>query len=130
MIVAASIVVQMQPSHLNHLSRSGHWAAGRWLADNAGPSELVLDTRGWAKFVSGHAGYDYWHVRQALTDSHLTYIVVGVDELQARSTRARTLEELALVFGDPPAGFPDLSGRSHSRRSTLSLPSAPAPGKD
>ena len=67
----ASIVVQMQPNHLNHLSRSGHWAAGKWLAENARPDELVLDTRGWARFVSGQPGYDYWHVRQALTDSHL-----------------------------------------------------------
>ena len=75
----------MQPNHLNHLSRWGHWAAGQWLADNAGPTELVLDTRGWARFVSGHAGYDYWHVRQALTDSHLSYIIVGLDELEARS---------------------------------------------
>jgi Dolichyl-phosphate-mannose-protein mannosyltransferase len=109
-IVTASIVVQLQPSHLNHLSRSGHWAAGRWLADHAGPSELVLDTRGWAKFVSGHPGYDYWHVRQALTDSHLAYIVVGVDELQARSTRARTLKSLLAYSATPLLDFPTFPG--------------------
>ena len=103
-IVAASIVVQMQPSHLNHLSRSGHWAAGRWLADHADPRELVLDTRGWAQFVSGHPGYDYWHVRQALTDSHLAYIVVGVDELQAKSTRAKTLKSL-LAYSRRPRSW-------------------------
>jgi Dolichyl-phosphate-mannose-protein mannosyltransferase len=108
--VLASIVVQMQPSHLNHLSRSGHWAAGRWLADNAGPSELVLDTRGWAKFISGHPGYDYWHVRQALTDSHLAYIVVGVDELQARSTRAKTLKSLLAYAATPLVDFPTFPG--------------------
>ncbi len=77
LLVAASIVVQMQPNHLNHLSRWGHWAAGQWLAGHADSTELVLDTRGWARFVSGHPGYDYWHVRQALTDSHLSYIIVG-----------------------------------------------------
>ena len=69
--------------HLTHLSRWGHWAAGRWLAAHAGPGEEVLDTRGWARFVSGLPGYDYWHVRQALTDSHLSYILVGLDELKA-----------------------------------------------
>ena len=110
LIVMASIVVQMQPSHLNHLSRSGHWAAGRWLAEHAEPSELVLDTRGWAKFVSGHPGYDYWHVRQALTDSHLAYIVVGVDELQARSTRARTLRACSAYSATPLVDFPAFPG--------------------
>jgi hypothetical protein len=110
--VLASIVVQMQPSHLNHLSRSGHWAAGRWLAQNADPHELVLDTRGWAKFVSGHPGYDYWHVRQALSDSHLAYIVVGVDELQARSTRARTLKSLLAFSATHLLDFPTLPGDS------------------
>jgi hypothetical protein len=108
--VAASIVVQMQPSHLNHLSRSGHWAAGRWLANNAGPRELLLDTRGWAQFVSGHPGYDYWHVRQALTDSHLAYIVVGIDELQARSTRARTLTRLLDYTATRLVDFPTFPG--------------------
>jgi hypothetical protein len=110
--VATSIVVQMQPSHLNHLSRSGHWAAGRWLAEHAGSSELVLDTRGWANFVSNHPGYDYWHVRQALSDSHLAYIVVGLDELQARSPRARTLKSLLAYSATPVLDFPAFPGDS------------------
>ena len=109
-IVAASIIVQMQPSHLNHLSRSGHWAAGRWLAEHAQSTELVLDTRGWANFVSGHPGYDYWHVRQALTDSHLAYIVVGLDELHARSTRARTLNSLLAYSATRVVDFPAFPG--------------------
>jgi Dolichyl-phosphate-mannose-protein mannosyltransferase len=109
-IVATSLVVQMQPSHLNHLSRSGHWAAGRWLAQNADPSELVLDTRGWARFDSGHPGYDYWHVRQALTDSHLAYIVVGLDELHAHSARARTLNSLLAFSATPVLDFPAFPG--------------------
>jgi Dolichyl-phosphate-mannose-protein mannosyltransferase len=108
--IAASIVVQMQPSHLNHLSRSGHWAAGRWLAQHAGSSELVLDTRGWAKFISGQPGYDYWHVRQALGDSHLAYIVVGLDELHAHSTRAKTLSSLLAFSATPVVDFPAFPG--------------------
>jgi hypothetical protein len=94
LLVAASIAVQMRPNHLNHLSRMGHWSAGQWLASHAEPAELVLDTRGWAMFVGDLRGYDYWHVRQALTDSHLSYIIVGLDELEARSSRARTLRAL------------------------------------
>jgi len=110
LIVAASIVVQMRPNHLNHLSRWGHWVAGKWLADNAAPTELVLDTRGWARFVSGHAGYDYWHVRQALTDSHLCYIIVGLDELEAMSPRARTLNALLSYAATPLLDFPAFPG--------------------
>jgi hypothetical protein len=109
-MVAASIVVQMQPSHLNHLSRWGHWSAGRWLAEHASRNELVLDTRGWARFISGHPGYDYWHVRQALTDSHLSYVVVGVDELEAMSPRARTLKALLLYSATPIVDFPGFPG--------------------
>ncbi len=109
-LVAASIVVQMRPNHLNHLSRWGHRSAGLWLAANAQPAEIVLDTRGWARFVSGHPGYDYWHVRQALTDSHLTYIVVGLDELEARSARARTLKALLAYSATPLKDFPAYPG--------------------
>jgi 4-amino-4-deoxy-L-arabinose transferase-like glycosyltransferase len=110
LLVVLSIVVQLQPNHRNHLSRWGHWAAGRWLADNAQPTELVLDTRGWARFVSGQPGYDYWHVRQALTDSHLSYIVVGLDEVDAGSTRARTLNALLSYAATPLVDFPAPAG--------------------
>jgi hypothetical protein len=91
LVVATLVVYQLRPSHP---TRWGHWASGRWLAEHAGPSELVLDTRGWARFIAGAPGYDYWHVRQALTDSHLTYVVVGHEELEAKSPRARTLSAL------------------------------------
>ncbi len=110
LMVAASIVVQMQPSHLNHLSRWGHWAAGRWLAQHASRNELVLDTRGWARFVSGHPGYDYWHVRQALTDSHLSYIVVGLDELRGDQPARRTLKALLSYSATPIVDFPGFPG--------------------
>jgi hypothetical protein len=109
-LVAASILVQMQPNHLNHLSRWGHWAAGQWLAGHADSSELVLDTRGWARFVSGHPGYDYWHVRQALTDSHLSYIIVGIDELEAKSSRAKTLNAVLSYAATPLRDFPAFHG--------------------
>ena len=72
---------QLRPSHP---TRWGHWAAGHWLAEHARPGDVVLDTRGWARFVSGAPGYDYWHVRQALTDSHLSYVVVGHEELDGQ----------------------------------------------
>jgi 4-amino-4-deoxy-L-arabinose transferase-like glycosyltransferase len=103
-VVAAILVgYQLRPSHP---SRWGHWAAGRWLAEHAQPSEVVLDTRGWARFISGGAGYDYWHVRQALTDGNLAYIVVGNDELEAKSPRARTLNALLHYAATPAQDFP------------------------
>jgi Dolichyl-phosphate-mannose-protein mannosyltransferase len=108
--VVGSFITQMQPNHLNHLSRWGHWAAGQWLATNARPEEEVLDTRGWAKFISGQPGYDYWHVRQALTDSHLSYILVGLDELDAGSTRATTLKALLAYSATQLADFPASPG--------------------
>jgi hypothetical protein len=103
--VAASVVAQVRPSHLNHLSRWGHWAAGRWLATHARPDELILDTRGWATFVSDRPGYDYWHVRQALTDAHLSYILVGLDEVEAMSPRAATLRALLNFAATPQWDF-------------------------
>jgi hypothetical protein len=110
LVLAASILVQMQPSHLNHLSRWGHWAAGKWLAACTGPDELVLDTRGWARFVSGHSGYDYWHVRHALTDRKLSYVVVGLDELEAKSRRAQTLRAVLAYAACPLLDFPAFPG--------------------
>jgi hypothetical protein len=110
LLVIASLVVQMRPNHLNHLSRMGHWAAGQWLAMHAEPGQLVLDTRGWARFVADVPGYDYWHVRQALTDSHLTYIVVGLDELEARSPRAKTLKAILAYTATPLLEFPAWPG--------------------
>jgi hypothetical protein len=101
-----SVGVQVNPQHLHHLSRWGHWAAGHWLSAHASPGEEVLDTRGWARFISGLPGYDYWHVRQALTDSHLSYILVGIDELKASSARAGTLRALLAYAGTLLEEFP------------------------
>jgi hypothetical protein len=84
--------------------------AGQWLAGRADRSEKVLDTRGWARFVSGWPGYDYWHVRQALSDSQLSYIIVGLDELDAHSSRARTLRALLAYAATPLEEFPAFPG--------------------
>ncbi len=75
-----SVAVQMNPNHLNHLSRWGHWAAGHWLYAHTSPGEeWVLDTRGWARFISGRPGYDSLACPPVLlTDSRLSYILVVV----------------------------------------------------
>ncbi|QEH37360.1 hypothetical protein OJF2_59500 [Aquisphaera giovannonii] len=106
-VVVVLAVYQVRPGHP---TRRGHHAAGRWLAEHAEPGEAVLDTRGWARFVSGVPGYDYWHVRQALTDSHLAYVVVGVEELAADTSRAKTLSALLAFAGTPLVEFPSFAG--------------------
>jgi hypothetical protein len=108
-VAALAIGVQLKAGHP---SRWGHQAAGRWLARSAGPEEKVLDTRGWASFVreGPGSGYDYWHVRQALVDANLRYVVVGADELEAPSRRAETLRAMLAHAGRPVAGFPAREG--------------------
>ncbi len=106
MALVLCIGAQLNPTHSRHLSRWGHWSAGRWLSSHAAPGEEVLDTRGWARFISGLPGYDYWHIRQALTDAHLSYILVELDELEAKSARARTLRSLLAFAATPIEDFP------------------------
>lgn len=106
-LVLAGVALQSKPLHP---SRWGHWAAGRWLAGNASAGDAVLDTRGWAAFASGCRAYDYWHVRQALTDSRLAYLVVGRDELSAPSARAATLKAMLAYTCDLITGFPAREG--------------------
>jgi hypothetical protein len=105
--LVTSVSLQLKPPHP---SRWGHLAAGRWLARHARPGEAVLDTRGWAAFVCERPAYDYWHVRQALTDSHLAYVVVGSDELDAPSRRGATLRALLAYAAEPAAAFPETAG--------------------
>ena len=91
----------------SHPSRWGHWAAGRWLVAHAGPADAVLDTRGWAAFVSGRPSYDYWHVRQAFTDAHLAYIVVGDRRaLGRRAGGPRRLRAVLAYAADAGRGVP------------------------
>lgn len=104
---AAGMKLQFKPAHP---TRWGHREAGRWLAAHAGAGEAVLDTRGWAAFVSGLPGYNYWHVRQAFTDAHLAYFVVGDDELRAGSRRAETLRAVLAYSARPVAAFPEKKG--------------------
>ncbi len=107
--LAVGTGVRLQ-SKTAHPSRWGHREAGNWLAKHAGPKDAVLDTRGWATFIAGGPSYDYWHVRQAFTDSHLSYVVVGTDELNASSRRAATLRAVLAYAGQPVAGFPSRKG--------------------
>jgi Dolichyl-phosphate-mannose-protein mannosyltransferase len=107
-VVGTLVIYQLRPSHP---TRSGHGAAGQWLAEHAQPSDVVLDTRGWARFISGTPGYDYWHVRQALTDSHLSYVVVGHEELAAGTPRARTLNALLAYAATPVEDFPAFANK-------------------
>ena len=102
--LATSIAIQAKPAHP---SRWGHLAAGRWLIEHSRPDQSVLDTRGWAAFVSERNSYDYWHVRQAVTDSSLAYVVVGDDELRASSSRAATLRAMLAYAASPVAAFPE-----------------------
>jgi 4-amino-4-deoxy-L-arabinose transferase-like glycosyltransferase len=106
-VVAVLVAYQLRPGHS---TRWGHWAAGRWLAEHAGPADVVLDTRGWARFISGVPGYDYWHVRQALTHAQLSYVIVDHEELQASSPRAKTLKALLAYAATPVQEFPSFVG--------------------
>lgn len=98
------------PARGEHPTRWGHLAAGLWLRDHATEGDAVLDTRGWARFISGRPGYDAWHVGQALSDDRLAYVVVGADELSAPSKRAATLRAVLEKAGDPVAAFPRREG--------------------
>lgn len=109
LVVAILSVYQLRTSHE---SRRGHWEAGRWLVQNAKPGDRILDTRGWARFVADKlVGYDYWHVRQALGDRGLAFVVVGRDELEADSPRARTLSALLAHAATPVQDFPVRVGK-------------------
>jgi Dolichyl-phosphate-mannose-protein mannosyltransferase len=117
-LTAVALVGIVAQAKAGHPSRWGYRAAGLWLADKAKPGDAVLDTRGWASFVRGIPGYDYWHVRQALSDRNLHYIVVGSDELNAKSRRAATLRAMLARAGRPVASF---SGRRDGRGSGVEV---------
>lgn len=105
--VVLAVAVQAKQGHP---SRWGHQQAGRWLAQHASPGEAVLDTRGWAAFVSGLPSYDPWHFGPALRDPRLSYVVVGTDELHAPSRRAASLRAVLAAAATPVAGFPERRG--------------------
>ena len=120
-VVTAIVMPQWKPGHR---SRWGHWAAGCWLQAHARTPDAVLDTRGWASFVSNRPSYDYWHVRQALTDPYLAYIVVGADELSAASRRAATLRAVLAYSATPVAAFPDDRDGDEHRRPGVPVPTS------
>ncbi len=107
-LIAVGVTFQVRGMHT---TRWGHWAAGQWLKEHATPDQTVLDTRGWAAFVRDGRGYDYWHIRQALTDASLAYVVVGEDELTAHSRRAETLRAMLAYAATPAAEFPEREGK-------------------
>jgi hypothetical protein len=117
-LAALAVVGVVAQAKAGHPSRWGYHAAGIWLAEKAGPGDAVLDTRGWASFVRGIPGYDYWHVKQALADRKLKYVVVGSDELKAPSRRAATLRAMLARAGTPVASF---SGRRDGRGSGVEV---------
>ncbi len=114
-LVVIGAAMQLRPEHL---SRAGHRDAGRWLAAHTQPGEAILDTRGWAAFVSGLHAYDPWHIPQALSDARLSYIVIGADELGAKSRRAETWRALLAYAAEPVISFP---ARSASPRSQVCI---------
>ena len=118
MALLAAAAVAVQARKPPHPTRWGHLAAGRWLKAHVGAGEATLDTRGWAAFVAGGPCYDYWHVRQALSDRQLRYVVVGSDELAAPSRRAATLRAMLAHAGRPVASF---SGRRDGRGSGVEV---------
>ena len=103
-LILAASAMQARPAHP---TRWGYLAAGRWLAVNAQRGEAVYDSRGWALFLAGREQYDAWHIRQALGDSRLTYLIVGRDELDAPSRRGASLRTLTGRAGELVAAFPD-----------------------
>jgi 4-amino-4-deoxy-L-arabinose transferase-like glycosyltransferase len=108
-LIAAGLIavvgLAVQSVRPEHPTRWGQGAAGAWLAANRARGEAILDTKGWALFLTRMPGYDAWHVPQALTDSRLAYVVVGRDELNAGSPRAQALRQILSASGDPVASF-------------------------
>lgn len=117
LILALAIAAQAVAKP-DHRSRIGHYEAGNWLKDHAKPDEAIYDSRGWASFVAEREAYDAWHIRQALTDSHLTYLVVGDDELNAQSPRAETLRAIVARTCRSVGRFPS---RRDDRRSIVHI---------
>jgi hypothetical protein len=110
LVVLIAAGVSAQVAKPGHPSRFGHWAAGQWLGEHASDAQTVLDTRGWALFLTGRTEYDYWHVRQALCDPRLAFVIVGAEELSARSRRADTLRAILNLSGERVASFPARQG--------------------
>jgi hypothetical protein len=91
-LLAASCLPQtLEPLHV---SRKAHAAAGRWLAEHAGPGDVVLDTRGWTGLFSGCPTHTYDDAQAAFADRRLAFVVLESGELARQSRRAETLRTL------------------------------------
>jgi hypothetical protein len=127
-LVILGIAAQGRPAHA---SRSGHRDAGLWLARHCPADGAILDTRGWAAFLSGRTSYGPWHVRQAASDPNLAYVVVGEDEWTAPSCRGLILRNWLEAYAEPAASFgptDSRSGRSRVRVFRIVAPIALAGG--
>lgn len=107
LLIVVCVGAELRP---RHASRWGHEAAASWLRDHASEGDAILDTRGWVAFLTGMRGYDPWHISQALSDQRLAFVVVGADELNAPSNRARTLRAILDYASEPAAAFPSRRG--------------------
>jgi hypothetical protein len=82
----------LEPLHAN---RAGFHAAGLWLADHAGPDDLIVDPFAWAELYSGHA---LRSSASAQSGSHAVrqYVVMGGSSNEhARLPLMPTAESLA-----------------------------------
>lgn len=106
-LVVVAVSLQLKPAHA---SRVSHVQAAKWLKAHVCEGEAIYDSRGWASFLSGQRSYDAWHIRQALTDWRLTYLVLGEDELAASSERAETLRAIVAYSAELEASFEGRKG--------------------
>lgn len=120
-IALLGVAAQHKPSHP---TRAGHLRAGRWLAAADLPSASVFDTNGWAAFVSGRRWHDPWHLRDALADKSLGYIVLERSELDADTERGDALRAVVSARGHLVAQFD--AGRETNERVLIYAAGQPA----
>ena len=124
-VVATSLVVttlvayQLRPSHP---TQYGHWAAGRWLAEGAGP-RARRDGAGYPGLGPVHLGIARLRLlacAQALDQCavFLTWSWATEGELAANA-RARTLDALLAYAATPVVSFPLLRGPARDVGVTL-----------
>jgi hypothetical protein len=96
-----------------HASRGAHREAARWLAEHAGRSEVVLDSRGFTALYTGLKTYRYEAAQTAFSDPALTYVVVEQQELSASSRRSETMRLLMAHAGEAVARFAAAGSEKH-----------------
>jgi hypothetical protein len=96
-----------------HASRGAHREAARWLAEHAGRSEVVLDSRGFTALYTGLKTYRYEAAQAAFSDPALTYVVVEEQELSTQSRRGETMRLLMTHAGEAVARFAAAVSEKH-----------------